>query len=425
VIRGFCRDCLRGLIAPVPSRCPDCLSPRIVAHREIESLALAHIDCDAFYANVEKRDDPSLRDRPLIVGGSRRGVVLTACYIARTYGVRSAMPMFKALELCPDAAVVRPDLAKYQSIGRAIRTLMGELTPMVQPLSIDEAFLDLTGTEALHGRVPAVTLARFAGRIEREFGITVSVGLSDCKFLAKLASDTDKPRGYTVIGRGEAREVLRPRPVGAIWGVGAVTQARLAALGFSTIGDIQDCSEREFARRIGTEGSNLWHLAHGVDGRGVTPGREMKSVSAETTFAADLSSPDELLPILYRLCEKVARRLGEADLAAGGVVLKLKSARFRLKTRSRAPIAPTRLAARLFDAGRALLLPELDGTRYRLLGLGASDLRPGADADRADLVDGELPRQKAAAAAIDAIRARFGEDAVVRGITLGRTAKPS
>ncbi len=333
---GLCRDCGAALPAPAPVRCSACGSPRVVAHPELETLPVAHIDCDAFYAAIEKRDDPSLRDKAVIVGGSRRGVVLTACYNARIHGVRSAMPMFKALRLCPHATIVRPNMAKYAATGRTIRTMMGELTPLVQPVSIDEAFLDLSGTQALHGATPAVTLARFAARIEREIGITVSVGLSHNKFLAKLASDADKPRGFTVIGRADALAVLRPRPVGAIWGVGAVSQVRLAALGFATIGDIQDCTEAEFARRIGSEGSSLWRLAHGLDGRPVRRERVAKSVSAETTFGEDLASADELEPILFHLCEKVALRLATGDVAAGGFVLKLKTRDFRLRTRSRA-----------------------------------------------------------------------------------------
>lgn len=419
MIAGFCRDCFQAFPSPVPARCPACRSPRVRAHPEAGKLAIAHVDCDAFYASVEKRDRPELRDVPLIVGGGTRGVVLTACYIARTFGVRSAMPMFTARKLCPEAAIVRPDMAKYKGVGRGIRALMQSLTPLVQPVSVDEAFLDLRGTEALHGAVPAITLARFAAEVERVYGVTVSVGLSDCKFLAKLASDCDKPRGFTIIGRDEAVAFLRPRPVGAIWGVGAVTQKRLAALGFNTIGDIQDCSEAEFARRIGSDGSRLWQLARGIDARPVSPDREAKSVSAETTFNQNLSRAEDLLPILYRLSERVARRLADGDLAAGGVVLKLKTASFRLKTRSRGPIPPTQLASRLFEAGRALLLPECDGTPYRLIGLGASDLRAGREADQADMLDTGLARQKATAGAIDAVRAKFGDAALVRGIVLG------
>ena len=413
---AFCRDCLVDLAAPVPTRCHACGSPRILAHPELCQLAIAHVDCDAFYAAIEKRDDAALRDQPVIVGGSQRGVVLTACYDARIYGVRSAMPMFKALKLCPHAAIVRPDMAKYAAVGRAVRTMMLELTPHVQPVSIDEAFLDLSGTEGVHKSVPAKTLARFVQRVERDLGITASVGLSDCKFLAKLASDTDKPRGFTVIGRADALATLRPRPVGAIWGVGAVTQARLKALGFETIGDIQDCTEAEFMRRTGNAG--LWLLARGLDTRLVRSARDTKSISAETTFRSDLATADALLPILYRLSEKVASRLSSEGLAAGGVVLKLKSRDFKLRTRSRGPVAPTQLASRLFQHGRALLAPELDGTAYRLIGIGAADLRPALEADQVDLVDASLTRQKATAQAIDSVRAKFGEDALVRGITL-------
>ena len=420
---GVCRDCIAVFGSPVPSRCPACGSPRIAAHAEFAALAIAHVDCDAFYAAVEKRDDPSLRDKAVIIGGSRRGVVLTACYNARIAGVRSAMPMFKALQLCPGATVVRPDMAKYAAVGRALRVMMGELTPRVQPVSIDEAFLDLDGTQTLHGACPAVTLARFARRVERDLGITVSFGLSDCKFLAKLASDIDKPRGFTVIGRAEAAAVLAPRPVGAISGIGATTQARLARIGFVTIGDIQACPEAEFSRRTGRDSSGLWRLAHGLDARPVQSRGASKSVSAETTFTADLAAADDLHPILFRLCEKVAARLTADGYAAGGVVLKLKGRDFRLKTRSQTPVAATQLATRLFAVARALLAPELDGTRYRLIGVAACGLRPALEADGGDLLDTTVDRRKTTAAAIDAVRARFGTDAIVHAITLPRPAR--
>ena len=416
---SYCRDCLAAH-AGAPRRCPACGSPRVLRHPELDQLAIAHVDCDAFYANIEKRDRPELRDTPLIVGGSQRGVVLTACYIARTYGVRSAMPMFKALQACPHATIVRPDMAKYQRVSRAVRLLMGELSPAVQPVSVDEAFLDLTGTANVHGAIPALALARFAKKVETEVGITVSIGLSDCKFLAKLASDLDKPRGFAVIGRAEAVDVLRPQPVGAIWGVGAVSQRRLAALGFETIGDIQDCDAANFSRRLGSDGLSLWRLAHGLDARPVATVRETKSVSAETTFSSDLASIEELTPVLYRLCEKLALRLKDSELATAGVVLKLKTDRFQSRTRSRSGLPPTQLAGRLFDAGRALLVPEIDGTRFRLIGIGASDLRAADEADHGDLVDGSLQRDKATANAIDAIRGRFGYDALMRGIALDR-----
>src|ERR671911_2269195 len=214
----FCRDCLTLSASPLAARCTACGSPRLLRHKERDSLAIAHVDCDAFFAAVEKRDDPTLADKPVIIGGGKRGVVSTACYIARTYGVRSAMPMFKALKACPDAVVIRPNMEKYKVAGREVRRLMAGLTPLVEPVSIDEAFLDLSGTELVHQGPPALTLARFARRVEREICITVSIGLAPNKFLAKIASDLEKPRGFAVIGKTEAREFLAPRPVGLIFG---------------------------------------------------------------------------------------------------------------------------------------------------------------------------------------------------------------
>jgi DNA polymerase-4 len=390
----------------------------------LETLGIAHVDCDAFYAAVEKRDDPALRDRPLIVGGGRRGVVSTCCYIARTYGVRSAMPMFKARALCPDAVVIRPDMAKYAKVGRDVRERMRALTPLVEPLSIDEAFLDLSGTQALHRASPAAVLARFCAEVEAEVGITVSIGLSYCKFLAKVASDLDKPRGFAVIGRAEAAEFLRDKPVGLIWGIGRVAQERLAADGLRRIGDITARGEAALLRAHGAEGGRLWRLAQGIDPRPVSPERETKSVSAETTFETDMATAEELLPVLYRLCERVAGRLKAADLAGASVTLKLKTGDFKLRTRSRSGLAPTQLASRLFAAARELLAGEVDGTAFRLIGIGAGDLRPGAEADHGDLLDATLAREKLTAAAIDTLRDRFGPAAVTRGIALPRPGRP-
>lgn len=412
----FCRDCLTPA-PPGRSRCPACGSPRLLAHPERDSLSLAHIDCDAFYAAVEKRDNPALRDKPLIIGGGKRGVVSTACYIARTFGVRSAMPMFKALAACPDAVVMRPDMAKYARVGREVRAMMLELTPLVEPLSIDEAFLDLSGTQALHRASPALTLARFAKRVEDEIGISVSVGLSYCKFLAKLASDLDKPRGFAIIGRAEAVEFLGALPVGRIWGVGAVAQERLARDGYRLISDLQAAEETDLLRRYGAEGGRLWRLARGVDSRRVTPEHETKSISAETTFAADLWQAEDLLPVLLELSEKVAFRLKKEGFSARNVTLKLKTADFRLRTRTRSGFGATQLSERIFELSRALLLPELDGARFRLIGVGAGDLAPAEEADHADLLQGNLERDKAKEHAIDALRAKFGKAAVVRGLT--------
>ncbi len=423
MIPGLCRDCLKqqgfepDRLASI--RCGFCGSPRILKHAELNSLTIAHIDCDAFYATVEKRDHPDLRDRPLIIGGGQRGVVATCCYIARTFGVRSAMPMYKALAACPQAVVLPPDMAKYAGVARQVRAAMLELTPLVEPVSIDEAFLDLSGTQALHGGSAAWALARFAARLEKQLGITVSIGLSYCKFLAKIASDLDKPRGFTLVGQAEAVSFLRDRPLGIISGIGKVMQERLARAGLVRFGDLQNHTEADLLRLYGPEGQRLYRLAQGIDRRAVSPERETKSISSETTFDTDLSSAADLTPILHRLSEKVALRLRRAELATSGLSLKLKTADFKIRTRARSGFAPTQLSNRLFATARELLLKELDGNRFRLIGLAAHDLRPAAEADRGDLIDTNLAREKATEAAIDALRDRFGQSAVVKGISLG------
>ncbi|MEI2384155.1 DNA polymerase IV [Breoghania sp. JC706] len=423
-LKALCRDCLTplapGSLRARAPRCPSCGSPRIVAHAELGELAIAHIDCDAFYASIEKRDDPSLADKPLIIGGGTRGVVSTACYIARISGVHSAMPMFKALEACPDAVVMPPNMEKYGRVGREIRTMMRDLTPLVEPLSIDEAFLDLTGTERLHHAAPAETLARFAARVEREVGITVSVGLSHNKFLAKLASDMDKPRGFSVIGRAETVSLLAGLPVSRIWGVGKALEAKLAADGIRTIAQLQTADETDLARRYGAMGLRLARLARGHDARKVNPDSEAKSVSAETTFNTDISDPSELVKILRRLSEKVSFRLKKAGIAGRTVTLKLKTPDFRTHTRSRQLADPTQLADRIFRMGRDLLAGETDGRRFRLLGIGVADLCDAAFADPADLVDEAATRAAKAEHAVDSLREKFGKDAVELGLVWKR-----
>jgi DNA polymerase IV len=412
---GFCRDCFTDASETVP-RCTACGSPRLVRHALIHELAIAHVDCDAFYAAVEKRDDPSLADKPLIIGGGKRGVVSTACYVARTYGIHSAMPMFKALKACPHATVLKPDMAKYVKVGRQVRTMMFELTPQVEPLSIDEAFMDLTGTDRLHGMSPAHSLARFAKRVEADIGITVSIGLSANKFLAKIASDLEKPRGFAVLGREQAVAFLASRPVGFIWGVGKVTQARLQRDGFNTIADLQRGDETDLMRRYGLEGRRLWRLSRGIDDRLVNPERETKSVSAETTFNEDIASFKPLERTLWSLCEKVSSRLKATGIAGSTVNLKLKTADFRIKTRARSLGEPTQLATRIFAAGRDLLTREIDGTRFRLLGIGVSNLDEAGKADPLDLVDRQGARTAKAEHAIDRVREKFGKAAVVKGL---------
>jgi len=409
---SFCRDCLADA-SPNSGRCSVCRSPRLLRHAELDRLSIAHVDCDAFYATIEKRDDPALASEPVIVGGGKRGVVAAACYIARTYGVRSAMPMFEALRLCPHAKVVRPNMEKYVSVGREVRRMMLALTPQVEPLSIDEAFLDLTGTERLHGMTPAKMLARFACDVESKIGITVSIGLSGNKFLAKVASDLDKPRGFAVLGVDEAPAFLAPKPVGFIFGVGKVSAAQLARDGFHRIADLQKASEVELMRRYGDEGRRLARLARGLDERKVSADRETKSVSSETTFERDISEFRSLERILWHLTEEVSARLKAKDLAGLTVTLKLKTNDFRIRTRAHSFKSPTQLASRIFTAGKELLRREADGTRFRLLGIGVSALVASDQADPADLIDG---RSAEAEHAVDRLRARFGDDAVVRGL---------
>jgi DNA polymerase-4 len=409
---NFCRDCLADTPAQ-PVRCPLCGSPRLVRHPDVDALTIAHVDCDAFYATIEKRDDPKLADKPVIVGGGKRGVVAAACYVARTYGIRSAMPMFEAKQRCPDAVVIKPNIAKYVKVGREVRSAMFALTPLVEPLSIDEAFLDLTGTERLHGMSAAKVLARFAAKIERDLGITVSIGLSANKFLAKIASDMDKPRGFVTLGQTEAVAFLASKSVGFIYGVGAASAAKLANDGFRTIADLQRADERDLMRRYGEEGARLWRLARGMDTRAVDPGRDTKSVSAETTFERDIGDFRPLEQHLWDLTERVSARLKANALAGSTVTLKLKSADFKIRTRARALAAPTQLAARIFAAGRDLLAHEVGTTRFRLIGIGVSHLEDATGDDLADLID---RRAAEAEHAIDRLRSKFGRDAVVKGL---------
>src|SRR5580692_8306950 len=408
----FCRDCLSETSLQA-ARCPACGSPRLIRHAALETLAVAHIDCDAFYATVEKRDDPSLAAEPVIVGGGKRGVVAAACYVARIYGVRSAMPMFEALRLCPHAKVVPPNMEKYVKTGREVRQLMQALTPLVEPLSIDEAFLDLTGTARLHNMSPAKALARFASDVEKKLRITVSIGLSCNKFLAKVASDLDKPRGFAVLGQNEAKAFLAEKPVSFIFGVGKVSAARYARDGFHRIADLQRADETDLMRRYGEEGRRLYRLAHGEDTREVSADRETKSVSSETTFETDIFDFRALELILWSLTEEVSTRLKAKALSGATVTLKLKTADFKIRTRARSLDSPSQLAGRIFAAARDLLKREADGTRFRLIGVGASALVASDQADPADLVDG---RAAIAEHAVDRVRARFGDDAVIRGL---------
>ncbi|MBU1175577.1 MAG: DNA polymerase IV [Alphaproteobacteria bacterium] len=412
----LCRDCFAsGAAGAAPDRCPACGSPRVLAHAELFSLSIAHVDCDAFYASVEKRDNPELRDKPVIVGGGQRGVVSTCCYIARQYGVRSAMPSATARRLCPDAVFVKPDMRKYVAVSRQIRERMEALTPLVEPLSIDEAFLDLNGTEKVHRAKPAMVLARFAKEIETDIGVTLSVGLSHNKFLAKVASDLNKPRGFSIIGKAETLSFLAEKPVSIIFGVGKVFTETLARDGILSIGQLQQMQPQELIRRYGEMGARLGHLSRGEDARGVHRVSGAKSVSHETTFLTDISEYEALAKPLLALSEHVSERMKKHDLVGDTVQLKLKSSGFRIRTRARHLSVPTQLAHTIFEHASALLAREVDGTAYRLIGVGLTGLSAADGSDPTDLVAPEVARKAAAERAIDRVRGRFGRDALVRG----------
>ncbi len=382
----LCRNCIADLAeAPNEGRCPKCGSPRLVSHPELHDLTIAHIDCDAFYASVEKRDNPALADKPVIIGGGQRGVVATACYVARLYGIRSAMPMFKARQACPEAVVIRPNMAKYKQVGEGIRGLMRELTPLVQPLSIDEAFLDLTDTVHDSDSSAAMRLASLVLRIEERIGVSASIGLSYNKFLAKIASDLDKPRGFAVIGQAEACEFLADRPATILWGVGKSLASKLRRDGIAKIGQLQGMEERELVTRYGSIGQRLYQFSRGEDTRKVEPYSQTKSISAETTFRSDIADLTALVEQIAPLCETVARRLESKDLAGRGVTIKLKQSDFRLLTRTRRLPNPTQQADAIFQAAKNLLEAEADGRTFRLIGVGVGDLTDTSEADPPDL----------------------------------------
>lgn len=414
---ALCRDCLTTF--ETGTRCPACRSPRVTSHPELFDLTIAHMDCDAFYASVEKRDNPELRDEPIIIGGGKRGVVSTACYVARIKGVKSAMPMFQALKLCPEAIVIRPRMEAYAEASRAVRALMDELTPVVEPLSLDEAFMDLTGTARLHGAPPAVMLARLVKRMQSELGLTGSIGLSHNKFLAKVASDLDKPRGFSLIGKAETVEFLRPKPVRLIWGIGPAAQESLEAAGIRTFDDLSRWEVDALRQRFGGMGERLWHLARGEDARRVSAHTPIKSISNETTFYEDTADPDILDGHIWRLAEQVSARAKAREFAGNVVTLKLKRANHRLLSRQLALHQPTQLADTIYRTARSLFDQVGAEGPYRLLGVGISDLVPSADADReGDLLDPGAGRRADAERAADKIRAKFGKDAIVKGRAL-------
>tara|TARA_B100000678_G_scaffold278357_1_gene273035 strand:- start:1439 stop:2575 length:1137 start_codon:yes stop_codon:yes gene_type:complete len=377
------------------------------------------MDCDAFYASVEKRNNPELADKPVIIGGGKRGVVSTACYIARIRGVKSAMPMFKALEKCPDAVVIRPRMKLYAEISHQIREMMNDITPLVEPLSLDEAFMDLSGTQKLHGVPPAVMLAKLMDRIYEKLGLTGSIGLSHNKFLAKIASDLDKPNGYSIIGEAETDSFLRDKSIRLIWGVGVSTQQSLEKAGIRTFCDLLRWDRKELVKKFGSMGDRLWFLARGQDRRVVSNSDRVKSISNETTLIENTSDLRVLEGYLWRLCEKVSSRAKAKGLAGTIMILKLKSSKHKLITRRVTLRDPTQLADVLFRSTFPLLKSSIVNGPFRLVGAGMSGLCLASQAEREpELIDDGAVNRIKVERVTDEIREKFGDEAMIKGRSL-------
>jgi DNA polymerase-4 len=381
------------------------------------SRIIFHADMDAFFAAVEQRDRPELRGVPVIVGGPvKRGVVSAASYEARRFGVHSAMPMAEAVRRCPDAAVLPPDFARYAESSDRIMAVFRRFSPLVEPLSLDEAFLDMTGTAALFGAPESA-----ARRLKREVreatgGLTVSVGASCTKYVAKVASDYRKPDGMTIVPPGEVTSFLWPLPVSRMWGVGAKTAPRFEALGLATLGDVAHASIELLEAELGSLGPHAWRLANGIDDRPVVPERDARSIGSETTLADDVTGEAAVAGLLEKLADRVARRLRREGLVAGGVRVKLKTDAFRLHTRQARLSAPADTAEALCAAACGLL-PEFDiRERFRLVGIAAYDLAGVEDGRQLDLfADARIERARRLERTVDAVRERFGHGAIVKG----------
>ena len=383
---------------------------------------ILHVDMDAYYASVEQRDHPELRGKPVIVGGTQgRGVVCAASYEARPFGVRSAMPIATARRLCPQGIYVPVRMAHYAEISRQIRDIFFSFTPLVEPLSLDEAFLDVRGCEGIFGPPPEIA-RQIKQRIRAATDLIASVGVAPNKFLAKLASDIGKPDGFVVLESDKVQEFLAPLPVNRIWGVGAKGEQRLHALGLRTIGQIAAMTEDELGDRFGEMGRHIWRLANAVDDRSVVPDREAKSVSTETTFAHDIGDREVLRVWLLDLVDHLTSRMRHTGLFGRTIDLKIRSSEFRTVTRSTTLAAATNATNAIWKAASDLLGRSLteDLMPVRLLGVGATKLT------REPIEQGDLfgsddhPRENAVDQSIDSIRAKFGSASIKRGSSLNK-----
>jgi DNA polymerase-4 len=384
---------------------------------------IIHLDMDAFYASVEVLDDPSLTGKPVIVGGSKeRGVVTSASYEARPFGIHSAQPMATAMRLCPHGVFLPGRMARYQEVSQAIFEIFRRFTPLVEPLSIDEGFLDVTGCRRLFGNAE-----RIAGEIKRlvreEVGLTVSAGIASTKFVAKIASDLGKPDGLVCVAHEKTQAFLEPLPITRLWGVGAVTFKSLKRMGVTTIGDLSRVPGERLRKEFGKHGEHLHLLSRGIDPRPVETRRPVKSMGAEETFPEDLSREETLKRELLSLATKLARRLRRHDLNGKTVTLKVKYSDFELVTRSATLDTPTDDAARVYATCCELLEKTKAGKKpVRLLGIYLSRLASGTPAGQMSLLEDEEGRERRQQlhAALDDLAERFGEHAVVPGTLLDK-----
>jgi DNA polymerase IV len=386
------------------------------------SRAIAHVDMDAFYASVEQRDQPELRGMPVIVGADPRGrgVVAACSYEARRFGVHSAMPISKAYRLCPQGVYLPVDMDKYVRVSREVMAILADFSPLVEPVSVDEAFIDLTGTETLWGPPPEA-VRRIKARIRSETGLTASAGLAANKFIAKVASELGKPDGLVVVPPGREPEFLAPLPIERLWGVGKATAKELQALGVGTIGQLQRTPPRALATRLGPHGPDLLELAFGRDARPVEPFSPPKSMGAETTFGRDCRDPARLEETLRSQAERVARELRAEGLAACRVTLKLRWADFRTLTRSHTG-DPTQDGLEIYRRATTMLARERLIQPVRLIGVSASTFRPQAKG-QLPLLDPAAVRREQLARAVDRITGRFGRSAIVPARLLGRDTR--
>ena len=375
---------------------------------------ILHVDMDAYYASVEERDQPSLKGKPVVVGGSadRRGVVSAANYEARKYGVHSAMPMVTALRKCPQAVVIPTRMSHYAEISKQIREIFHRFTPVVEPLSLDEAFLDVDGCEGLFGPPPEIGRAIKAAILD-ETNLIASVGVAPNKFLAKVASDLDKPNGFVVVDPDRVLEFLEPLPISRLWGIGKVSEKALRTVGIQTVGQVRQLSPEVLTDKFGETGTRLWNLAHGIDKRRVVPDREAKSISHETTFAVDVGDKAVLRAWLLELTEQVGRRLRRSGLRAKTVNLKLRFSNFETISRARSVSDPTDATNRLWEVAAELLDRATLDREVRLIGMGVSNIT--REHARQQSLFGDDKQDNQLDSVADSIKAKFGSGAISRG----------